>query len=509
MAYQEIIYGVQDGVATLGAQPARQTERLDADDGAGSLEALTSAEQDDNVRVIILTGAGRGFCAGADMGSLSSVASGDGGFAAVEARLREKFVGPKRTGAAIDFQKTYSYLLDIKKPILGAINGAAAGLGMVIALYCDIRFASDKAKFSTAFSRRGLIAEYGMSWMLPRIVGVANALDLLYSARLVDGRRGAADGAGEPRVSAGVVRERSAEVCRGTGQRRLAALDAGDQAASVRRAVAIAGRVDRRGQRRDAQGAGLRGLQRGRGSLPRETRHRPLQESEPRESQQPRARPSHRDSQSDVRRRAEHVRHRRRSADAGRYRHRHARGAGGDGRGTGGARPFDRRGAASGADAQARRPHRAGRATCAIAVAQRSMSTRTIGRAWPNSTRGTRTSFRWCVAAWQQFHTPEEKIEKLVGFLGHGKRFAKETPAEKLRDGDTLEVSRREAGGDSHARPHARLHLPALWQLSVQRRHGAADHFAQHRRRRNAPHRHGAAVSGFARSRGGLADRKS
>jgi enoyl-CoA hydratase/carnithine racemase len=77
-------------------------------------------------------------------------------------------------------------LLDIKKPILGAINGAAAGLGMVIALYCDIRFASEKAKFSTAFSRRGLIAEYGMAWMLPRIVGIANALDLLYSARLVE-----------------------------------------------------------------------------------------------------------------------------------------------------------------------------------------------------------------------------------------------------------------------------------------------------------------------------------
>ncbi len=141
-------------------------------------------------------------------------------------------------GCQPDFQKTYSYLLDIKKPIIGAINGAAAGLGMVIALYCDIRFASDKAKFSTAFSRRGLIAEYGMSWMLPRLVGVANALDLLYSARLVDGRRGAAHGAGQPRVSAGSVRERSAKVRRGAGQRRLAPLAAGDQAASVRRAVA-------------------------------------------------------------------------------------------------------------------------------------------------------------------------------------------------------------------------------------------------------------------------------
>jgi enoyl-CoA hydratase/carnithine racemase len=74
----------------------------------------------------------------------------------------------------------------IGKPIIGAVNGAAAGLGFVIALYCDFRFASDQAKFSTAFARRGLIAEHGISWLLPRLVGVANALDLLYSARLID-----------------------------------------------------------------------------------------------------------------------------------------------------------------------------------------------------------------------------------------------------------------------------------------------------------------------------------
>lgn len=186
MAYQEIIFDVRDRVATLALN---RPERLNAWTPTMEqevLEALTSAERDDNVRVIIFTGAGRGFCAGADMGTLNSVASESGGFAAVEKRLREKFVGPKREGALPDFQKTYSYLLDIKKPILGAINGAAAGLGMVIALYCDIRFASEKAKFSTAFSRRGLIAEYGMAWMLPRIVGIANALDLLYSARLVE-----------------------------------------------------------------------------------------------------------------------------------------------------------------------------------------------------------------------------------------------------------------------------------------------------------------------------------
>ncbi len=96
MAYQEIIYGVQDGVATLALNRPDKLNAWTPTMEQEVLEALTSAEQDDNVRVIIFTGAGRGFCAGADMGSLSSVASGEGGFAAVEERLREKFVGPKR-----------------------------------------------------------------------------------------------------------------------------------------------------------------------------------------------------------------------------------------------------------------------------------------------------------------------------------------------------------------------------------------------------------------------------
>src|SRR5205085_5777639 len=85
-----------------------------------------------------------------------------------------------------DFQKTYSYFPAIAKPIIAALNGPTVGLGLVIALYCDLRFASEQAKFSTAFARRGLIAEYGLSWMLPRLVGLANALDLLFSARLFD-----------------------------------------------------------------------------------------------------------------------------------------------------------------------------------------------------------------------------------------------------------------------------------------------------------------------------------
>jgi enoyl-CoA hydratase/carnithine racemase len=185
MAYEEVIYEVSDAVATVTLNRPTKLNAWTAKMEAEVQEAMLSAARDERVRVIVLTGAGRGFCAGADMGNLESTAKsatpGD-----IEKRLRDHFAGPRIEGARADFQKTYSYFPAIGKPIIGAINGATAGLGFVIALYCDIRFASDQAKFSTAFARRGLIAEYGMSWMLPRLVGAANALDLLFSARLID-----------------------------------------------------------------------------------------------------------------------------------------------------------------------------------------------------------------------------------------------------------------------------------------------------------------------------------
>ena len=98
----------------------------------------------------------------------------------------------RRDGAAEDasvrgdFRRKYSYFAAVGKPVIAAINGPVVGLGLVIAMYCDLRFASDAARFSTAFSRRGLIAEYGMAWMLPRLVGISSALDLLFSAQMID-----------------------------------------------------------------------------------------------------------------------------------------------------------------------------------------------------------------------------------------------------------------------------------------------------------------------------------
>ncbi|MGP3776731.1 enoyl-CoA hydratase [Streptomyces sp. SDT5-1] len=131
---------------------------------------LDEAEADPDVRAVVVTGAGRGFCAGADMAELQRIGSAD---AASEER-------PKR-------DRPRWFPLTLRKPLIGAINGAAAGLGLVEALYCDIRFAAPEAKFTTSFARRGLIAEYGIAWLLPRLVGPARAADLLLSGRVVRG----------------------------------------------------------------------------------------------------------------------------------------------------------------------------------------------------------------------------------------------------------------------------------------------------------------------------------
>ena len=186
MPNQETLYEVAKRVATI---TLNRPDKLNAWTALMEQEvraAMAEAERDENVRVIVLTGAGRGFCAGADMSLLSTVAT-KGLDAAQRAQAVQASASVSASGARADFQKKYSYFPALSKPVLAAINGPAVGLGLVIALYCDLRFASDAARFSTAFARRGLIAEYGMAWMLPRLVGHANALDLLFSARLIDG----------------------------------------------------------------------------------------------------------------------------------------------------------------------------------------------------------------------------------------------------------------------------------------------------------------------------------
>ena len=162
MPNQETIYQVADHVATI---TLNRPDKLNAWTAIMEQEvraAFEQADADENVRIIILTGAGRGFCAGADMSLLRSVADQGLDEAGRAYAVRNAGNGGI-SGARPDFQKKYSYFPAISKPVIAAINGPVVGLALVIALYCDIRFASDSAKFSTAFARRGLIAEYGLA----------------------------------------------------------------------------------------------------------------------------------------------------------------------------------------------------------------------------------------------------------------------------------------------------------------------------------------------------------
>lgn len=145
---------------------------------------IVAAGQDPSIRCIILTGAGRGFCAGADMDGLQQITPDQD--APDDARVDAEGIdfpdapGPKTEGY---FTGRFGYMFNCPKPIICAINGPIAGIGLVLSLYTDLRFAAHEAKFTTAFAQRGLIAEHGISWLLPRLVGEAHALDMLLTAR--------------------------------------------------------------------------------------------------------------------------------------------------------------------------------------------------------------------------------------------------------------------------------------------------------------------------------------
>ena len=179
MAYEQILVETADRVRTI---TLNRPDRLNAWTGTMHNElkqAMHEAGADREVRVIILTGAGRGFCAGADLGGLQQI----GAPGAVTERSTKAPGVPAGGSAIADFRMNYSYFPSIPKPIIAAINGPCAGLGLVISLYCDMRYAAENAVFTTAFAARGLIAEHGVSWLLPHFVGLPAAMDLLLSAR--------------------------------------------------------------------------------------------------------------------------------------------------------------------------------------------------------------------------------------------------------------------------------------------------------------------------------------
>ncbi len=165
-----VLFELRDsGVAVV---TLNRPERMNAWGGglaAAFYRCIDRAEADPDVRVIVLTGNGRAFCAGADMGGADTIGGASiGGDADVTTLVGERHP---------------HFVTGLRQPVIAAINGACAGIGLTQALMCDVRFSAADAKFTTAFARRGLIAEYGISWILPRVVGWGASLDLLLSGR--------------------------------------------------------------------------------------------------------------------------------------------------------------------------------------------------------------------------------------------------------------------------------------------------------------------------------------
>ncbi|GAB3289795.1 enoyl-CoA hydratase-related protein [Parasphingorhabdus pacifica] len=159
----EVLTEYGDGVLLLRFNRPAQLNAWTRTMQARYFDLLEAAEQDPDVRAIVVTGSGRGFCAGTDFAALA-----EGGISDPDDRPLSLPIG-------------------LRKPIISAINGPVAGIGLVTALFTDVRFAAEEASFTTAFSRNGLIAEHGIAWLLPKLVGVSTALDLLLSARTLPG----------------------------------------------------------------------------------------------------------------------------------------------------------------------------------------------------------------------------------------------------------------------------------------------------------------------------------
>jgi enoyl-CoA hydratase/carnithine racemase len=168
---EAVIYEVTpSGVAVLTLNRPDRLNTWGGDIATAFYAGLDRAEEDPAVRVIVLTGRGKAFCAGAQLGSMGSVAQS---IEKTDERKLASLVGDRQP----------HYLTSVCKPVIAAINGSCVGIGLTQALMCDVRFAAAGAKFAASFARRGLIAEYGVSWILPRLTGWGVALDLLLSGR--------------------------------------------------------------------------------------------------------------------------------------------------------------------------------------------------------------------------------------------------------------------------------------------------------------------------------------
>lgn len=173
MDYKEILLDKADGIATITLNRPDKLNAYTAQMGTELLDAFAALDADDNVRVVVMTGAGRAFCAGADVNVFAQ---------GVEARKKGE------RGSLVNFpflEKGPLVLRDMTKPVIASVNGPAVGLGLTMTLACDIRLAADSASLGTIFARVGLSAEFGSTYFLPRLIGMAKACELAFTSRII------------------------------------------------------------------------------------------------------------------------------------------------------------------------------------------------------------------------------------------------------------------------------------------------------------------------------------
>ncbi|MFK7913912.1 MAG: crotonase/enoyl-CoA hydratase family protein [Pseudomonadales bacterium] len=172
MSYETILYDVADHVLTITLNRPEQLNAFNRQMLSELIDALDRADADDDVRAIIFTGAGRAYCAGADLSAGAKTFNADG--------RADRESGLHPDGGGMLTLRIY----ECKKPVIGAINGAAVGVGVTMTLPMDIRIAADNAKFGFVFARRGIVPEACSSYFLPRVVGISQALEWCYSGRV-------------------------------------------------------------------------------------------------------------------------------------------------------------------------------------------------------------------------------------------------------------------------------------------------------------------------------------
>ena len=173
MEYSEILYSVDGAVATITLSRADRLNAFTARMMAEMIDAFDRVDADDSVRVVIVTGAGRGFCAGADLSGGGETFAGGGSDVVADGGV------PRDGGGMLTLR-----IFECTKPVIAAINGPAVGVGVTMTLPMDIRLASEEAKFGFVFTRRGIVPEACSSWFLPRVVGVNTAAEWCFTGRV-------------------------------------------------------------------------------------------------------------------------------------------------------------------------------------------------------------------------------------------------------------------------------------------------------------------------------------